>query len=124
LYPRALYWDLKHGWSEDPDRYKLFWFASWGNGPNGPKCLTMPGAAGTVLTAHGQRLKALTQVLGDGRLQAVDEFTTDPPLPPALDEERPTALGFHVGPRTVIALIVDAETLKAHPTVVVTLAKT
>jgi hypothetical protein len=124
LNPRALYWALKHGWREDADRYKLFWFASWGAGPDGAKCLTLPGAHGTQLSAHGTRLKALTQVLGDGQLAAFDEFTTDPPLPPALDEERPTALGFRVGPRTVIALIVDADTLKAHPTVVVTLPKT
>jgi hypothetical protein len=120
-YPRALRWALTHGWADDADRYKLFWYASWGAGPDGPKCLTMPGPGGNVLTAHGQRLQALTQVLGDGRLEACDDFTTDPPLPPALDEERPTALGFRCGSRIVIALIVDAETLKTHPTVTVTL---
>ena len=123
LYPRALYWALKHGWNEDADRYKLFWFASWGSGPDGAKCLTKPGAGGNVLTEHGQRLKALAQVLGDGQLQAFDDFTTDPSLPATLDEEKPTAVGFRVGERTVIALIVDAQTLQAHPTVVVTIPK-
>ncbi|MBI2302639.1 MAG: hypothetical protein HYU66_27350 [Armatimonadetes bacterium] len=123
LYPRALYWALTHGWSDDPDRYKLFWFASWGAGPDGPKCLTLPGGNGNVLTEHGKRMRALTQVLGDGQLRAFDDYTTDPPLPPTLDEEQPTAVGFRVGRRLVIALIVDAETLKAHPVVTVTVPK-
>ena len=62
-------------------------------------------------------------MLGDGRLQAFDDFTTDPPLPSTLEEEKPTALGFRVGQRTVLALIVDAKTLQAHPSVVVTIPK-
>jgi len=117
LYPRALHWGLTHGWPEDPGKYKLFWFASWGAGPDGPNCLTMPGEGGNVLTAHGLRLRTLNQVFGDGKLSVFGEYTTDPPLPPVLDEETPTSLGFRVGERAVIVLIVDAETLRQHPVV-------
>jgi len=118
LYPRALHWALTHGWREDPDRYKLFWFASWGAGPDGPSCLTMPGDEGNnTLTAHGLRLRTLNQILGDGTLSVFEDYTTDPPLPPTLNEEAPTSLGFGVGERTVIVLILDADTLKQRQTV-------
>lgn len=123
LYPRAMYWALGHGWTDDPDKYKLFWFASWGAGPDGPNCLTMPGDQGNnTLTAHGLRLLTLTQVFGDGQLSVFENYTTDPPLPPTLDEEQPTSLGFRVGGKLVITLILDADTLKANPSVELTLA--
>jgi hypothetical protein len=117
LYPRALHWALAHGWPEEVDKYKLFWFASWGAGPDGPKCLTMPGEGGNTLTAHGLRLRTLNQVLGGGKLSVFTDYTTDPPLPPTLDEEQPASLGFRVDGRTVVVLILDAGTLQAHPSV-------
>jgi len=67
--------------------------------------------------ASGRRLRTLNRVLGGGKLSAFTDYTTDPPLSPTLDEEQPTSLGFRVGERTVIGLILNADTLKAHPTV-------
>ncbi|MGD9495768.1 MAG: hypothetical protein AB7Y46_05605 [Armatimonadota bacterium] len=113
-YLRALHFGLRSGW-QFPDQYKLFWYAFWGAGPDGPKCLTTTDAGGEVVaTEHGRRLEILNGVLGGETLSAFTAFSTDPPLPPALDEEVPTALGFGCRDgRVVIALLIDAQT-RAH----------
>ncbi|PIU92213.1 MAG: hypothetical protein COZ06_21050 [Armatimonadetes bacterium CG_4_10_14_3_um_filter_66_18] len=117
-YLRALHFGLRTGWNFR-DQYKLFWYAFWGAGPDAPKCLTSNGPDGQrVPSEHGKRLLVLNQVLGGGALAAFSDFAAEPALPPALQEEVPTVLGFHVGDRrTVIALLLDAATRQQHPTV-------
>jgi hypothetical protein len=116
-YLRAAHWALRHGWTE-PNQYKLFWFASWGAGPDAEKCLTGPGADGNnTLSAHGQRLEVLQRVFGGGSLQVWEGFRTEPSIPPQLEEETSTALGFLVGGRPVLALLLEDTLLQAHATV-------
>lgn len=117
-YLRALHWALRNGWSE-PNQYKLFWFASWGAGADGPKCLTQPGPDDlSVLTEHGKRLAVMNEVLSGGGLAVFSDFRTQLELAPRLTEEAPTVLGFRVGEeRIVIALLLDAPTHEKNPTV-------
>ncbi len=106
-YLRALNWALRSGWN-DPDQYKVFWYANWGAGPDADKCLTKTDHGKIALTENGRRLAAINDALGGGVLAPFAEFATTPPLAPTLDESRPTALGFKVGgDRTVIALLLD-----------------
>jgi hypothetical protein len=116
LYCRTLYWGLLQGW-DFPDKFKLFWYAFWGAGPDAELCLTGPGPDGSVPSAHGQRLRTLNQLLGDGQLAAVADYTTDPPLPFSTDEEVESSQGFRCASRTVIALQVSPETAAARPSV-------
>ncbi len=121
-YLRALYWALGHGWEEGSDRYKLFWFACWGAGPDGPASLTQPGEGGNVLSQHGLRQKVLNEVLGGEQLARYDDYTTSLNLQAELTEEKPTGLGFQVGEaRRVVALLLTPDLLKANASVVVTL---
>ena len=119
LYLRVLHWALRHDWHE-VDQYKLFWFASWGAGLDAERCLTGPGPEGNYTPSeHGRRATVMARVLGDGRLGLWEGFRADPALPPALEEETPTMLGFTVEPsRRVVALILDPDTVRDHPTVV------
>lgn len=110
-YLRGLYWALKHDWSF-PEKYKLFWFAFWGAGPDAPRCLTGPDG---FVSEHGQRAAVMRRLLGSGRLQAFDDYTLDPPLGFALHEETSAAMGFQCGKRRVIALCVDPATQARHP---------
>jgi hypothetical protein len=116
-YLRAMYWALKHDWSF-AEKYKLFWFAFWGAGPDAPKCLTGPDG---YISEHGKRAEVLQRLLGDGTLQAFDDYALDPPLPFALNEEAQAAMGFRCGERIVIGLCIAPATQGAHPTVRVTL---
>lgn len=117
-YLRALHWAIGQGWTE-PNQFKLFWFAWWGAGADGPKCLSQPGADGRpVLTEHGKRLAVMNEVLGGASLSIFSHFASQPELPPALGEEVSTILGFKVGEnRIVIALLIDEATREKHPTV-------
>jgi hypothetical protein len=118
-YLRVLYWALTHDWGF-PDKYKLFWFASWGAGPDAAKCLSGPGADGNhTLSEHGRRAEVMARLLGDDTLAALTDYKTDPPLPPTLNEDAPTSAGFTVGERRVVALIVDPGTLAAHEQITV-----
>ncbi|MBI3923436.1 MAG: hypothetical protein HY318_18600 [Armatimonadetes bacterium] len=116
-YLRALHFGLRSGW-KFTDQYKLFWYAFWGAGPDGPKCLTTTGPDGKLVPSeHGKRLAIMNEVLGGGKLSVFSNFTTQPKLAPALTEETATALGFRVGKdRIVVALLIDAATLEQHPT--------
>lgn len=64
LYLQVLQFCLESGWN-DANQYKLFWYASWGAGKDGPNCLSMPsGGGGTSLTVPGRELVVLDDVLG------------------------------------------------------------
>lgn len=117
-YLRALHFGLRNGWSF-PDQYKLFWFAFWGAGEDGPKCLTTTAADGTqASTEHGKRLLVMNEVLGKGTISVFSDLAVEPRLAPMLAEEGPTALGFRVGDRrVVIVLLLDAAAHEQHPEV-------
>jgi len=107
LYCRLLWFGLKEGWT-DPNRFKLFWYAFWGAGPDADKCLTCPGNEGAVPSeTHGARMLALKQVLGDGQLSAFGDFETTPAVDFSTDEEIPSVEGFRCGDRVVIAFQLD-----------------
>ncbi|HEX3000651.1 MAG TPA: hypothetical protein VHR86_10515, partial [Armatimonadota bacterium] len=118
-YLRGLYWALTHQWDE-PDKYKLFWYALWGAGPNAKSCLSTGGQE-RVLTAHGQRAAAMTQLLGGSTLEAFTQFRLDYPLPFQLNEDKPAAMGFRAGRDTVLAFILDEAAQAKHPAIGVTL---
>jgi hypothetical protein len=115
-YLRALHWALRHGWTE-PSQYKLFWFASWGAGDDGPKCLTQTGPDGkAILSEHGKRLAVMNQVLGGETLSVFSGFAARPDLAPELREQAPTVLGFKVGDkRVVVGLLFDSATYEKNP---------
>ena len=121
-YLRALHWALTHRWKH-PNQYKLFWYAAWGAGPDGSKCFTTTGASGKiVMSQHGERLAVINRLLGGAPLHAYNKFTCHPDLPPAIDEENPTVLGFQVGrKRIVVALILDHATLTKNTDIRITL---
>jgi len=114
LYPRALCWGLKSGWGF-AEQLKLFWFASWGAGPDSELCLSHPSDAGNVLSAHGLRVRTLQQVLGSGRLSAFDDYACEPDIGFSTDEEAESVEGFRCGQRIVIAFQLSPETARANP---------
>lgn len=105
-YLRLLAWALRSGWN-DPNQYKVFWFAIWGNAQDRLGHLTMPVGNDTYhLTQNGIELQTINAVLGNGSLAAFNEFATQPPMP-ALLVGGPGAFGFKVGTnRVVIGLLV------------------
>jgi len=121
-YLRALHWALRRGWNQ-PEQYKMFWFAAWGAGKDAAKCLTGPVPGNRAApTEHGKRLAVLNQVLGGGDLSVWTGFTASPSFPPALQEEVPVVLGFRVGrDRRVVALLLDVEICRTNPRNVLTL---
>jgi len=114
LYCRTLYWGLKQGW-EFRDQFKLFWYAFWGAGPVGPKCLTYPAQDGNRPSpTHGVRMNTLNAILGSSRLAAFDAYELSPPLPFTVDEDIQSSQGFTCGDKTVIAFQVDEKTQAEH----------
>lgn len=116
VYLRALNWALQSGWT-DPNQYKVFWYATWGAGPDAEKCLTKTDASKKiVLTENGKHLSVINDVLGKGFLSSFTQFSTNPPLPPTLSQAAPTALGFRVGEGgVVITLLLDNAIRQNYP---------
>ena len=117
-YVRLLNWALQTGWN-DPNQYKLFWFASWGNAADRNNSLTMPiGDVHFGLNTNGNELKTLNEVLGGGALVSFKQFASQPSMAPALANQSPSAIGFRVGgSRIVIVLLVDRATLQRTATI-------
>ena len=115
FYIRALHWALNHHWRRQ-NQYKLFWYASWGAGSDGEKCLTQNGSDGNpVLSPHGTRLSVINSVFGKAPLSDWKGYRIIPPLPPLIDEEQPASFGFMSGQSSyIIAMILDKPTLDAH----------
>lgn len=108
-YLSMLHWSLTAGW-QNPNAYKLFWFAAWGSGADGPNCLTQTNAKGNaVLSDQGKRLAVLSQLFDAGPLSVFSDFRVTP-LPP-----NSSALGFKCGRRIVIALFLDKKALSNAP---------
>jgi hypothetical protein len=118
FYLRTLNWALRTGWRE-PDQFKVFWYAWWGTGANGDKCLLKAVTSNqSVLTAHGQRLSTLVQIFAAGPLSAFTQFSSTPALPATLDETQSTALGFKVGPsRVMLAFLLDRRAYANVPSI-------
>lgn len=118
LYLWSLHWALQSGWN-DPDQYKVFWYAIGGTGANADRCLTTLDSSGkTVLTEQGRRLAVINDVLGGGALSLFDQFSSVPPIAPSTIETRPMALGFRVGDhRVVIAFLLDRDTCERSPAI-------
>jgi len=112
LYLKSLYWALQAGW-KDPDQYKLFWFTIAGPGADADKCLLRSEGGKYTLTANGQRLAVMSDVLSGGSLAPFAQFQMTPALPQAVATDAQAALGFKVGTnRTVIAFLLDQATIQ------------
>jgi len=110
-YLQILHWALQSGW-DDPNQYKLFYFASWGAGPDGPNCLTTTDRQGrVVLTGQGQRLTVINEVLGPGALNSFSKFSVEV-SGAKLQGSLGSALGFEDGRRIAIALFLNRASLK------------
>lgn len=108
-YLSMLHWSLVAGW-KNPNAYKLFWYAVWGAGADGPNCLTQTNAKdNAVLSDQGKRLAVLSQLFDTGPLTVFSDFRVTP-LPP-----NSSALGFKCGRRIVIALFLDKKALANAP---------
>lgn len=112
-YLPMLHWSLVAGW-KNPNAYKLFWYAAWGAGADGPNCLTQNSAKDNAsLSDQGKRLAVLSQLLDAGPLTVFSDFKVTP-LPP-----NSSALGFKCGRRVVIALFLDKKALSNAPSVLI-----
>jgi Glycosyl hydrolases family 39 len=107
-YLRLLNWALQSGW-HDPNQYKVFWFAIWGNAKDRLGHLTRPvGKDYYHLTQNGIELKTMNDVLGGGSLSSFTQFTTRLPRSISLVPNAPSVFGLRVGTsRVVIALLVN-----------------
>ena len=112
VYLRWLSYAASNGRWVAPDTFVLIWYASWGAGPDAPKCLSFTNASGDQeLTTHGRHLQLMSSVFRDEKIKAFDDFTTTPELRPSIAEEVSTALGFELSDGTVVvALLVGNDT--------------
>lgn len=112
VYLPMLYWALKNGWN-DPNQYKLFWYASWGAGKDGPNCLSMPGRDGqTVLTVPGTELAVLNEVFGAGALATFSRYTVAFRNNQEHSPSRSSVIGFRSGRRIVIGMLINRQSLR------------
>ncbi|HEV2500462.1 MAG TPA: hypothetical protein VGY31_12860 [Terriglobia bacterium] len=104
-YLPMLSWSLETGWKR-PDQYKLFWYAAWGAGPNGPKCLSQTDARGhVILSDQGKRLALLNNLLGREALRAFTNYQV------TMGSAKGSVLGFATDRRKVIAILLDKASL-------------
>ena len=111
--PRVMAWALAHGAEQSPDLYRQFHFAYWS--PDDPKaygyhcCLL----SGDKLSAHGQSLATLAELLAPGELHGYTEFATEPALTANLDGAADGAEAFALADRVVVALHLRRASLPA-----------
>ena len=104
VYPRFLAWALQNGWKDQPDRYKLFFFAYWS--PDDPKAF---GYRKTLLSSerlspHGESLRTLGALFGCKTIRIYTGVRSDPALPMGLDGRSSALEAFEVGKRIIIAV--------------------
>ncbi|MGH9430394.1 MAG: hypothetical protein ACRD3T_02510 [Terriglobia bacterium] len=110
LYLPSLAFALSTG-VNNPDEFKLFWYAGPGSGPDANNCIISTNPHGGALTQHGVRLKVLNELLGTGPLSSYTQFSAQPGLSYESLNGSNSAYGFQVGEnRSVVALILN----KAH----------
>lgn len=104
-YLPMLHWSLLAGW-KNPNAYKLFWYAAWGAGADGPNCLTQTDPNGkVVLSDQGNKLAVLNKLLGSGPLTVYSDYKITP-LP-----SNSSVFGFRCGGRVVVAMLLSKQTL-------------
>jgi len=101
-YPRMLYWALTHQF-DDPDKYKVFWFAWYS--PDDPKAYGYQCSlnAGDHPTQHGKQIDQFSGLLKAKSLTAYGEFRTDPEIGFHTDERDASTEGFQADNRYVMA---------------------
>jgi Glycosyl hydrolases family 39 len=111
-YLQILHWALESGW-DDPNQYKLFYYAAWGAGPrDGPNCLTTSDRQGHIaLTDQGTRLTVINEVLGPGALNSFSTFSANV-SGAKVQGNLGSALGFKDGHQIAIALFLNRASLK------------
>lgn len=123
VYNRLLFMSLQWGW-KNPDAYKLFYYAAWGSGSDGEKCLTKTGAGGQLVLSHnGVRLAVMNNLLGGGSLAPYTQFSASPSLPVLGTGGTGWTVGYRVGQnRVVIAFFVVPAAVQGHPAIPFTLS--
>ena len=125
VYLRWLSYAASNGRWVAPDTFVLIWYASWGAGPDAPKCLSFTNASGDQeLTAHGRHLQLMSSVFRDEKIKAFDDFTTTPELRPSIAEEVSSALGFELSDGTVVVALLVGNDTYAGPAMTATLRYT
>ena len=106
-YPRFLRWALQHGGKENPDKYKLFWFANWS--PDDPNAYGYQRAlfAGDELSNHGISLQTLSELLDGEGLDVRDDVNNSYGWTANFDEKGDSVEAFELVNRTVIAIHTD-----------------
>lgn len=105
MYAKAFHWALSNGLADDPDRFKLFWFA-WHayNDPNDPS-YDMCVLSSDELSPIGRCLQTLGTLLGGTDVRTYGQFRTSPALSPQLDERASAAEAFQVGDDTIVLAV-------------------
>jgi len=109
-YPRFMRWALEHGLTDDPDRYKLFFFGYWS--PDDPKAYGygMSLKSGEKLSGHGVALKTFGDLMKGRNMKNFDAFKTEPDtgtkvnLKFYLDERLSSIEGFEFDDHIVLAV--------------------
>ena len=113
FYPTVLYWALTHN-RNDPDRYKVFYFAL--GSPDAPAAYGYGKnlMAGRQLTPHGKALETLGGLFGDAEIAPYSSFSTTPELKFAMRDSRIS--GFIAGKRIIVCPVFDSRKLKEFET--------
>lgn len=114
VYLRYLHYAASDGRWKHADDFVLFWYASWGAGPDAQKCLSFTNSSGDQqLSTHGQHLALMSRLFRNETITAFGHFTTVPNLGPQIDEEISAAMGFRLGEESggiVFALLLGNDT--------------
>lgn len=104
-YPRAFYWALTHQAKNQPDQFKLFYFANWA--PNDPNAYGYNRSlhSGGELSVKGKTLTTLFGLLNGDQVKPYSSFDTSPELKPEINENLSSAEGFLVDDKRVVVAV-------------------
>jgi hypothetical protein len=104
-YPRAFYWALERQATNQPDQFKLFYFANWA--PNDPAAYGYNRSlhSGNSLSTKGKTLDELFNLLGGDKVKTYDDFSTSPSLKPEINENLSSAEGFKVDDKRIVMAV-------------------
>jgi hypothetical protein len=103
VYPRFLAWSLRNG--PGPDSYKMFFFSAWS--PDDPKAYGYGRTlmSGNTVSAHGECLRTLGELLGAAPVGMRAGVTCVPALSDDLNEHQSALEAFTVGPHRIVVAV-------------------